>query len=390
MDNLGFDWDELLPKIYVRDEEDTPMEVDEETDYTRNVRSLLPPESMDDIELKSIQLQFPNTLQLNGADACAETRVHTDRGDLMVAVQGDRTKPAILTYHDIGLNYTSFQTFFNFVDMRALMENFCVYHVNAPGQEDGAPTLPEDYLYPTMEELAHQISFVLVHFGIKSFIGVGVGAGAHILARFALINPTKVDALMLVNCTSTAPGWLEWASHKLNSRSLRSRGMTAAVVDYLVWHHLGRSPEERNPDVAANYRSYFSRNCNPGNLAMFIECYGRRIDLGIARDSVTLRPPVLNLAGGFSPMVDDTVVLNARLDPAKSTWMKLSDSALPLEEQPATVSQAFRLFLQGEGYATHALMSVCRVAAVLALHRIGTSHASSSGTQHASRSSADQ
>lgn len=39
---------------------------------------------------------------------------------------------------------TSFQPFFNYVDMRALLENFCVYHVNAPGQEEGAPTLPEE------------------------------------------------------------------------------------------------------------------------------------------------------------------------------------------------------------------------------------------------------
>lgn len=37
-----------------------------------------------------------------------------------------------------------FQPFFNFVDMRALLENFCVYHVNAPGQEEGAPSLPDE------------------------------------------------------------------------------------------------------------------------------------------------------------------------------------------------------------------------------------------------------
>ncbi|CAH2227619.1 jg6901, partial [Pararge aegeria aegeria] len=66
---------------------------------------VLPIESMDDIELKSIQLQFPSSLRVGGADnACQENYVHTDRGDLMVALQGDRTKPAILTYHDIGLN----------------------------------------------------------------------------------------------------------------------------------------------------------------------------------------------------------------------------------------------------------------------------------------------
>lgn len=34
--------------------------------------------------------------------------------------------------------------------------------------------------------------FVLSHFGLKSVIGFGVGAGANILARFALNNPEKV------------------------------------------------------------------------------------------------------------------------------------------------------------------------------------------------------
>lgn len=31
---------------------------------------------------------------------------------------------------------------------------------------------------------------------------------------------------------------------------LRSKGMTQGVVDYLMWHHFGRNPEERNHDLA--------------------------------------------------------------------------------------------------------------------------------------------
>ena len=30
--------------------------------------------------------------------------VHTDYGTILVAVQGDKKKPAIITMHDIGLN----------------------------------------------------------------------------------------------------------------------------------------------------------------------------------------------------------------------------------------------------------------------------------------------
>ncbi|XP_076388315.1 misexpression suppressor of KSR 2 isoform X1 [Megachile rotundata] len=320
----------------------------------------MPSDSMDDIELKNIQLQFPALRYLSKDDSSVrEERVETDRGSLLVAVQGNRAKPAILTYHDLGLNYiSSFQAFFNYIDMRVLLENFCVYHVNAPGQEEGAPTLPEDYIYPSMDELAEQLLFVLGHFGLKSVIGFGVGAGGNILARFALAHPEKVNALCLINCVSTQAGWIEWGYQKLNVRHLRSQGMTQGVLDYLMWHHFGRGTEERNHDLVQVYKNYFERRVNPTNLALFIDSYVRRTDLNITREldptrkkeGLTLGVPVMNITGALSPHVDDTVTLNGRLDPTNSSWMKISDCGMVLEEQPGKVSEAFRLFLQGEGY----------------------------------------
>lgn len=50
-----------------------------------------------------------------------------------------------------------------------------------------------------MDELANQLNFVLGHFGIKSFIGFGVGAGANILARFGLAHPEKVCIFLIRN-----------------------------------------------------------------------------------------------------------------------------------------------------------------------------------------------
>jgi len=321
----------------------------------------MPSDSMDDIELKNIQLKFPNARTLSRDDSSVvEERVETGRGSLLVAVQGNRSKPAILTYHDLGLNYvSSFQAFFNYIDMRVLLENFCVYHVNAPGQEEGATSLPDDHVYPTMDELAEQINFVMSHFLLKNIIGFGVGAGGNVLARFALANPEKVEALCLVNCVSTQAGWIEWGYQKLNARHLRNKGMTQAVLDYLMWHHFGRGTEERNHDLVQVYKTYFEHHVNPTNLALFIDSYIRRTDLNIVRElepskrknSQTLRMPVMNITGALSPHVDDTVTLNGRLDPTNSTWMKIQDCGMVLEEQPGKVSEAFRLFLQGQGYA---------------------------------------
>lgn len=106
------------------------------------------------------------------------------------------------------------------------------------------------YVYPTMDELAAQLLFILSNFGLKTIIGFGIGAGANVLARFALNNSDKVGALCLINCSSTTSGWMEWGYQSFNTRYLRSKGMTQGVVDYLMWHHFGRNPEERNHDLA--------------------------------------------------------------------------------------------------------------------------------------------
>lgn len=324
-------------------------------------RRTMPSEVGDDIELKAVQLQFPSARTLDKNDALyQEERVETPRGTILVAVQGDRSKPAILTFHDLGLNHVSnFQAFFNFSEMRNLIQNFCIYHVNAPGQEEGAPTLPEGFVYPTMEEVSEQISDVVLHFNIKSFIGFGVGVGANILVRYALNHPERLDALCLINCVSTTAGWIEWGYQKLNARHLRSKGMTQGTLDYLMWHHFGRLTEERNHDLVHVFCEYFEHHLNATNLALFIDSYIQRTDLNINRETdpskppsgSTVKVPVLNMTGALSPHVDDTVTFNSRLDPTNSTWMKIQDCGMVIEEQPAKVVEAFRLFLQGCGFA---------------------------------------
>lgn len=122
------------------------------------------PAELDDIELRSVQLQQSHSRD-SISNACDLRRVPTDKGDVLVAIQGDITKPAILTLHDLGLNCkylhncsclsfefdpsrlldaSTFTGFFNYPTMRALLDNFCVYHVTAPGQEEGAPTFVEE------------------------------------------------------------------------------------------------------------------------------------------------------------------------------------------------------------------------------------------------------
>ena len=86
--------------------------------------------------------------------------VDTSCGPITVVVKGDRSKPALFTYHDLGLNCLSnFKTFFNYPDMAEILENFCIFHINAPGQEVGASILSDEFCYPSMDGLAEQVIF---------------------------------------------------------------------------------------------------------------------------------------------------------------------------------------------------------------------------------------
>lgn len=318
----------------------------------------------EDAELRNIELQFPLMRNMSRSDSnCTqEDRIMTDMGTMVVAVHGDMNKPAIITYHDIGLNHISnFSAFFNHTDTRALMQSFCVYHINAPGQEEDSSTLPAGFTFPTLDMLAEMIVTVMDHYGLKHFIGLGVGAGANILARFALMYPHFVDALFLINCPSTVASWTEWGYQKLNAMYLRNSGMTSSTQDYLMWHHFGKTVEDRNHDLMQLFRHYFNKSVNPYNLSLFIDSFIRRTDLQIVRETDpskkktvrNFRCHVLLMTGAFSPHMEDTVTMNSRLDPTNSTWMKISDCGMPLEERPNKVCEALYLFLQGLGYAVN-------------------------------------
>ena len=240
----------------------------------------------DDVELRNVALQSPLNRTMVKDEDYIEEVVETEHGQVTVAIKGDRSKPTILTYHDLGLNYISnFQALFNFPDMAEIVQNFCVMHVNAPGQEDGAPILSEDFAYPNMDDLAEQVNDVINHFAVVRYIGIGVGMGANILIRHALKYPERVDSLMVINGGCTAPGWIEWGYQKRNVSHLRSHGVTQAVLEYLMWHHFGASSLERAHDLVNVYRHYFSNDLQASNLAKLTEQYIWRNAIDIEREA---------------------------------------------------------------------------------------------------------
>uniref|UniRef100_A0AC35TRZ5 Protein NDRG3 n=1 Tax=Rhabditophanes sp. KR3021 TaxID=114890 RepID=A0AC35TRZ5_9BILA len=300
---------------------------------------------------------FPLVNDSEANDDChdIEERVNTTFGSVKVSIYGDRAKLPIVTFHDIGLDSDlNFQNFFQFGNIAEFSKEFCVYNINAPGQETDAHRLPEVYQFPGMDGLARIVECVVDHFDFKSFVGLGVGAGANVLLRYALNNSRKLISLILINCDPSPAGWIEWGYQKMNISYLKSKGMTPFTIDYLMWHHFGKRLDECNPDIIRQYRSLFHNLPNPSNVAGYIESYLNRTPILISRDGTNgpmLNVPVMQIVGSRSPFIDQTVLINECLDPSKSDWIKFQDSCgLILDDSPEKVAQSMVLFLQGLGY----------------------------------------
>lgn len=325
---------------------------------------------MNEIELTSVlanekETEFRNLLDVESKMHTEALYVSTRYGNVWITIQGDIAQTPFITYPDIGLTSTlQYHGFFNFEDNLPLMKKFCAIHINPPGQEENAATLPNNYSYPSCDQQAEIVMDVVDYFKIKRCICFGIGMGANILARFALKHPTHVAGCAFMNLVSTKTGWVEWGYQKWNNWYLASGQYTEFTKNYLLWHHFGYHTWENCHDLVETYSRIFSR-INPINLSHLISSYINRTDLGIDRknfDTTNPNPfnfkmPVLNVMGDSTPHDDDVIDTNGRLDPTTSSYVKMADcGGMVLEEQPAKMAECLRCFLQGLGYATNLSM----------------------------------
>ncbi|KAL8181780.1 UNVERIFIED_CONTAM: Protein ndrg1, partial [Gekko kuhli] len=191
---------------------------------------------------------------------------------------------------------------------------------------------------------------------LKSVIGMGTGAGAYILTRFALNYPDMTEGLVLINVNPCAEGWMDWAATKIS-------GWTHAMPDLIISHLFGKDEIHNNQDLINTYRRHIINDMNQNNLHLFVNSYSSRRDLEIERpvpgvNVVTLQCPTLLVVGDSSPAVDAVVDCNAKLDPTKTTLLKMADcGGLPQVSQPAKLAEAFKYFVQGMGYMPSASMT---------------------------------
>uniref|UniRef100_A0AAQ4PLJ3 N-myc downstream regulated 1b n=1 Tax=Gasterosteus aculeatus aculeatus TaxID=481459 RepID=A0AAQ4PLJ3_GASAC len=348
-------------------------------------------------------------LEDNEGDSVFETQiteehVETHYGNVHCIMTGTpkANLPVLLTFHDVGLNHKScFDPLFIHEDMQEIIRHLPVCHIEAPGQHEGAKTLHDEYSYPSMDQLSEAVPAVLKHFGLCRVIGLGVGAGAYILAKFALNHPDMVDGLVLININASAEGLMGSVASKLT-------GWTHTLPETVIPHLFGKDEIDTNHDLIATYRHHITTTMNQANVSQFLRSYHSRNALEVERPvpggSINVRTlklvnmnlykehiaagtflfcrnflcvlhllhnspahrlvhrcSTLLIVGDNSPAVEAVVDCNSKLDPTKTTLLKMADcGGLPQVDQPAKVIEALKYFIQGMGYLSSASMTRLR------------------------------
>uniref|UniRef100_A0A8C1Q186 Protein NDRG2 n=1 Tax=Cyprinus carpio TaxID=7962 RepID=A0A8C1Q186_CYPCA len=281
-------------------------------------------------------------------DQGQEHRVETPHGVLHVTVHGagNARRPAILTFHDVGMDSKScFSTLFKFEEMQEIVKNFTVVRVDAPGQEDGAAIYPAGYQYASMDQVSEMLPAVLQYFNFRTIIGVGVGAGAYILSKFTLSNPDAVEGLVLINVDTNARGWMDWAAQKLSN-------LTSSLPDQILSHLFSQVC------VCVIFTHVIQHKERNALLAHFFFLPYSRRDLNIERNN-TFKCPVMLVVGDQAPYEEAAVECNSKLDPTTTSFLKMADAGgMPQLTQPSKLTEAFKYFIQGMGYSMKVVVRI--------------------------------
>ncbi|THD23532.1 putative n-myc downstream regulated [Fasciola hepatica] len=139
-------------------------------------------------------------------------------GSMNVYVQGTLVpnKPVFMTVHDLGCNHYQYEDFMGNPKMAPIRQRAAWLHIDLPGQGDGEEELPASYQFPPIHKLPEAMKAILDHFNIKQVVLFGEGAGANILARFAIMYDSLVLGAILIHCTGQSASFAQAIKDKVS------------------------------------------------------------------------------------------------------------------------------------------------------------------------------
>mmetsp|Transcript_13516 Transcript_13516/g.34332 ORF Transcript_13516/g.34332 Transcript_13516/m.34332 type:complete len:394 (+) Transcript_13516:89-1270(+) len=296
--------------------------------------------------------------------------VQTDFGPMQVTINGDMSwRPKIVTLHDAAASSRScFGSFFQVAQESALLDHFCVIHLDAPGHWEGAPRLTG--AFPSLDDLADMVDQVLRRLCVGRFVGLGVGAGTAVWLRYAAIErqPRRAaggascQGLVLFGAECDAGDSAERVGIWGIGRALASSAWASSAKEALAGRLFSRNYVQTRRPVVQSYLASLDQLC-PTAVVGYLKSYARRAALSESQLNALKGLPVLLLYGscGGGTFPSGLLVQQAGEAQALKLMAALGRDAascatihgsgvLSTQEEPMQVMRPLELFLEGLGF----------------------------------------
>jgi len=295
----------------------------------------------------------PGTPSKTGQVPVQSIPIETKCGIITAHVQGDleqvENRGVFLTVHDIGSNSRSFLDFTEHPIMNAIKMRSLFIHLDLIGQQDNQQDLPEDFEFPPIKTIGEELLVeVLDKLKIKLIVGIGEGAGANILVRFANKHHSRVLGLVLIHLAPAGVGVLERLKSQISTGKRRFSEFSAENIVEL--HRLGDSsgrsgqssppPQSEQQQLMPLYNSRVY-NMNAKNIKRYAISYMNRKELPLLRDM-----DILLVAGSRSPYLNGTQKYFAQCDKEKTSFLKVDHVVDVLTEAPEKLAKSILLFVK--------------------------------------------
>lgn len=275
------------------------------------------------------------------------------QGDLEEAHRDKDNKCVFLTVHDIGSNHSSWERLIDDESFEEIKKRAIFVHIDVPGQGDDEEELPNDFHFPTMQNLGEDLVTVLDQLRIKYCVGLGDGAGANIIVRFGMMHVSRCLGVILLNPTTNKVTMMDnlkdrFAKWKINHINPTGEHMIA----FRKYGHKLEDADDKEKALEQFTKKHIRKSTiNKKNLKMYIDAYMNRVDIS-GKLAAELRCDALLVVGTKSSQCAAAEYMHSHMDKTRTSLLKVDAVGNVVEEASAKLANSILLFCKGLGWLT--------------------------------------
>lgn len=210
---------------------------------------------------------------------------------------------------------------------------------------------PEGYI----ADLLERMNCIINHLQIKECLGLGVGNGAYMLAKYAAEKKKNpFIGLILLSPSSRKSSWWEWTTGSIAAFRLSKFGWSRAVIDHFAQRLFSPATTQYlggDSDLMKSFKREI-RSLDPLAVAKYFKAALSRDDIRPILHQIACR--ILLIYGSQSIYQGECMELASHIDKSKFALVEVQHAGtLVNEERPSELLSPFQLFLtslQLEGY----------------------------------------